>query len=220
MTPSSVVRGVALLMAWMRWSMTSASRQLGGFEGRPLGEEIAEDGGVFVVEPWEDVREVVLQGTGQAIREAHVVADQTAAMVAKLFEGTHGGALGLEGLELVAMLAQELKLECRVRGIVLGVAGSEGFAVLGQGQRIDGEQDEERVWPQGLDQRAFVEFEAHRHRASCKPLVYGLCPRVDGLWFVLESTELPGVRADGLSADIGFGIGPLDTNEGSTRLFW
>jgi hypothetical protein len=146
----------------------------------------------------EDVREVVLQGTGQAIREAHFVADQTAAMFDKLFEGTHRGALGLGGREFVAMREQELKLELRVSGIVLGVAGREGFAVLGQSQRIDGEQDEERVWTQGVDERAFVEFEAYRHRASCEPLLYGMCPRVDGLWFVLESTELPGVRADGV----------------------
>jgi len=96
------------------------------------------------------------------------------------------------------MLEQELKLEFRVRGIVLGVAGSEGVAVLGQGQRIAGEQDEERVLTQGVDERAFIEFEAHRYRASCKPLLYGPCPRVDGLWCVFESTELPGVRADGV----------------------
>jgi len=102
-----------------------AARQLGGFEGRPWGEEIAEEGGVVVVEPLEDVREVVFQGTGQAIGEAHVVTDQTAAMFDKWFEGTHRGALGLEGLEFVAMLAQELKLEFRVSGIVLGVAGRE-----------------------------------------------------------------------------------------------
>ena len=190
--------GVAHMMGAEEALEGGAARQLGCFEGRPLGEEIAEDGGVFVVEPLEDVREVVLQGTGKAIREAHFVADQTAAMFDKLFEGTHRGALGLEGLEFVAMLEQELKLEFRVSGIILGMAGREGFAVLGQGQRIDGEQDEERVLTQSIDERAFVEFEAHRHRASCKPLLYSPCPRVDGLWFVFESTELLGVRADGL----------------------
>jgi hypothetical protein len=127
-----------------------------------------------------------------------VGADQTAAMCDKWFEGTHRGALGLEGLECVARLEPELKREFRVRGIVLGVAGREGFAVLGQGQRMDGAQEEERVLTQGVDERAVIEFEAHRHRASCKPLLYGLCPRVDGRWLVFESTELPGVSADGL----------------------
>ena len=93
-----------------------------------MGQKVAEDDGVLVVEPLQDVGEVVLQGTGKASREAHVVADQAAAMFDKLFEGTHRGALGLEGLEFVAMLEQELKLECRISGVVLGVAGREGFA--------------------------------------------------------------------------------------------
>jgi hypothetical protein len=171
------------------------------------------------VEPLEDVREVVLQGPGKAIREAHFVADQTAAMFDTLFEGTHRGALGLEGREVVARLEQELKLEFRVSGSILGMAGSEGFAVLGPGQRIAGEQDEARVWTPGVDERAVGEFAAHRHRAPWGPLLYGLCPRGDGLWFVRESTELPGVSADGLSADIVCGIGPIDTTEGSQLLF-
>jgi len=37
----------------------SAARQLGGFQGQPLGEEITEDGGVFVLKPLQDGREVV-----------------------------------------------------------------------------------------------------------------------------------------------------------------
>ena len=90
--------GVAHMMGVEEALEGRAARQLNGFEGRPLGEEVAEDGGVFVVKPLEDMGEVVLQGTGEAIRETHFVADQTAAMFDKLFEGTHRGALGLEGL--------------------------------------------------------------------------------------------------------------------------
>jgi hypothetical protein len=147
-----------------------AARELDGFEGRPLGEEGAEAGGVFVVESLEDMGEVVFSGTGEAIRETHVVAAQTAGMFDEWFEGTHRGAWGVEGRELVAMLEQELKLEFRVRGVVLGVAGREGFAVLGHGQRSDGEQDKKFVLTPGVDERAFIEFEAHGNRASCEPL--------------------------------------------------
>jgi hypothetical protein len=106
------------------------ARQRGGFEGRPCGEEIAADGGVFVMEPLQDVREVILQGTAKGIREAHVVADQPAAMVDKLFTGAHRGALGREGREFVAMLEQELKLEFRGRGLVLGGAGRKASRYL------------------------------------------------------------------------------------------
>jgi hypothetical protein len=143
-----------------------AARQLGCFEGRPLGEAVAADGGVFVVEPLEDVGEVVLQGTGQASREAHVVAAQTTAMFDKLFEGPHRGAVGLAGLELVAMLAPERKRAFGVRGIVRGVAGRAGVAVRGQGQRIDGAHDQTCGFAQGLDEWALIEREAHGNGAA------------------------------------------------------
>jgi hypothetical protein len=65
----------------------SAARERHGFEGRPWGEEVAEAGGVCVVEPLADMGEVVVQGTGEAIREPYVVADQTTAMVDEWFEG-------------------------------------------------------------------------------------------------------------------------------------
>src|SRR5262245_54981503 len=48
-----------------------AARELNGFKGRPWGEEVAEDGAVFVVEPLEDMGEVVFQGTGEAIRQTY-----------------------------------------------------------------------------------------------------------------------------------------------------
>ena len=113
-------------------------------------------------------------------------------------EGTPRGALGVEGRELVAMREQELTRPCDVRGIVLGVAGREGVAVLGQGQRMDGAQDQQCVLTQGLDERALIEVEAHRHGASFAPLAYGPGPRIDGLWCVLKHHELPFVVANGL----------------------
>jgi hypothetical protein len=101
----------------------SASRQLYGREGRPLGEEVADDGGIFVVEPLQYRRNVVFQGTGEAIRAAHFVSDQAAAMFDEVFEGAHGRTLGLKGLERIAMLAQEVKEAFGVGGVVLSLAG-------------------------------------------------------------------------------------------------
>jgi hypothetical protein len=69
------------------------------------------------------------------------------------------------------MLEQEFKLQFGVSGIVFGTAGSEGCAVLGQGPRVDGEQDQECIFTQGIDERAFVEFEAHSVGVSCEPLL-------------------------------------------------
>lgn len=52
-----------------------AAREWGGFEGRPWREELAEARGIFVVTPWQGVREVVFQGTGETVGDAHLVAD-------------------------------------------------------------------------------------------------------------------------------------------------
>jgi hypothetical protein len=71
-----------------------APRQLHGLESRSLGEEVAKDGRIFLVKPLQDVREVKFQGTGEPLRDAHVVAHE-AAMFHEWFEGTHRGALGL-----------------------------------------------------------------------------------------------------------------------------
>jgi hypothetical protein len=196
-----------------------AARQRGGVAGGPWAEDSAEEGGVVGVDPVEDVGAVVLQGTGQAMRAAHGVADQTAAGFDKLCEGPHRGAVGREGCERGARREQEFQVECRVSGIGLGRAGRAGVTVLGQGQRIDAAPEEARIVPQGIDARAVVACEAHRHGASCKPLWYGLGPRGDGLRGVFASPERAGVRADGWSADSVCGLGPLETNEGSKRFF-
>jgi hypothetical protein len=149
-----------------------------------------------------------------------LVADQTAAMFDEWFEGPHRGAWGGEGRECVAMLEQERKREFRVRGIVLGVAGREGCPVRGQGPRIDGEQNKKCVLTPGIDERACIECEAHGNRASCEPLASGTCPLIDGRWLVLKNHELPFVVADGWSADIGVGIGPIEANEGGKFFVW
>lgn len=194
-----------------------AARELGGCEGRPVREELAEARGIVVVTPWQGVREVVFQGTGETVGDAHLVADQAAAVFDAWLEGTHLGAWGVERLPCVAMLEEELERQFGVRGIVCGMAGREGFTIRGQGPRGDGEQDQERVCTQGVDERAFVQFEAHRDGASDEPLPEGTCPCVDGLGGMLESTERPGVGADDVSADVVRGIGPIDTKEGSKR---
>ena len=72
--------GVAHVMGVEEALQGGASRKLGGVKGRPVGEDVTEARGVFVVTPWQGVREVVLQRTGEAVGQAHCVADHTAAM--------------------------------------------------------------------------------------------------------------------------------------------
>jgi hypothetical protein len=190
--------GIAHMMGVEEALQSRAARQLSGCEGWPWGEKVTAERGVCVVKPFQDVREGVLQRTGEAVGEAHFGADQTATMCDELLTRTQRGALGDERLECVAMLQQELKLRRGVRGVICRMAGRAGFPVFGQGARTDREQHEACLLTQGVDERTFVEFKAHRDGAAGAPLLEGTCPRVDGLWLVVELTALAGGGADGL----------------------
>jgi hypothetical protein len=117
-----------------------AAYRLDGFEGRPWGEDVTDERGVLVAQPLQGGREGVLQRRGEAVGQAHVGADQPAAMCDAWLERTHPGALGDERLQRVTRREQELARQFSVRGVVLRMTGSEGVAVLGQGHRIHGEQ--------------------------------------------------------------------------------
>jgi hypothetical protein len=147
--------GVTHVMGAEKALEHGAPRKLGGLEGWPLREDVAEDGGVFVVKPLQDVRAVVLQGTGEAIGDAHFFTDEAAAMFDDLLEGAHLGALAVEGFEFVAVLEQGVELEFGVRKVVLGVAEGEGLVVLGEREGIDRKERVEIIehW---LDERPHV----------------------------------------------------------------
>ena len=121
------------------------ARALHRLEGRPATQEVAEDRGVFLLKPVQHVREIVLEGTGEAVGDPHFVADHAAPVFDELGEGAHGGALRLERLQLVAMGEQQFELECGVCGVVFGPAGREGFAIPRQRQRIDREEDQKVI---------------------------------------------------------------------------
>jgi hypothetical protein len=103
-----------------------------------------------------------------------------------LGEGTHGGTLGLQGLELITLLEQAFQLELGVRGIVLGVAGGEGLAIPRQGEGIAGKEHEEVLLAPRRDEGALVECEAESHRFPFEPLAQGAHPRVDGVWLMCK----------------------------------
>src|SRR5262245_35801947 len=105
------------------------ARELRRLEGRPAPQDVADDCGVFLLEPMEHMWKRVLEGTGQAVGEPHFVTGHTATVLDELCEGAHGGALRPERLQRVAMGEQPCKLEGSVRRVVFGPAGREGFAI-------------------------------------------------------------------------------------------
>jgi hypothetical protein len=69
--------------------------ELHGLEGGPAPQEIAEDHGVFILQPAQHVREVVFEGTGQAVRHAHLIADEAAVSLDELCQrASEGSATG------------------------------------------------------------------------------------------------------------------------------
>ena len=165
----------------------------------------------------EDGREVVFQGAGEAIGEAHVVAHEAAPMVDEWLKGPHVGALRGEGLKCVAMGEQELELEFGVRRVVLGVAGRERCARPRQGEWVNGTEHEAVVLPQRGDEGAFVEFETDGYGLLLEARAPGAHPRINGVWLVGEDTQLTCLRASGLQADMVWGLSPVEADEGRKR---
>jgi hypothetical protein len=195
-----------------------ASRQLYGLEGRPWGEAVAEDGGIFVVEPLPHMRTVVFQGTAKAMRDAHFVSDQAAAMCHEWFEGAPGRTLGLKRRELIAMLEQEFKEAFGVRGVILGLAGGEGLAIPRQHEGIDGKEHQEIIRAQRRDDGALIEFKTDGTRLPGEPRAQGAHPRIDGVGPVCEAAELACRGARHLHTNIVCGISPVEPDEGCKLL--
>jgi hypothetical protein len=116
----------------------------------------------------------------------------------ELSEGPHGGALGLQGLELVTVFEEECDLECRIGGIGFGSAGRKRFAVLGHGERMDGQEHEEIIVAPCRHDGPFLAFQAHRDRVSVASRAQGLDPRGDGFRAVLEAQELTPCSTSGV----------------------
>ena len=164
----------------------------------PAAEEVAKDRRIFLRKPLQDLGKVVFEGTGQAIGQTDFVADQAPAVFDELRQGAHGGALGAEGRELVAVFEEEFDLEFGIGGVIFGPARGKRFAVLGHGERIDGKEHEEIIVAQRGHDGPFIEFQAHRDGLSVEARAQGLDPRVDRFRAVFEAQKLPSLSASGL----------------------
>src|SRR5262249_38122865 len=89
--------------------------QLCRFEGGPAAQKVTENTGVFILKPVQHLWEIVLQGTGEAVRDPHFIPDHPAPVFDELGERAHGRTLGLKWLQLVAMGEEEFKLEFSIR---------------------------------------------------------------------------------------------------------
>jgi hypothetical protein len=197
---------------------SGAACKLHRFEGGPAAQEVAKERRIFLLKPLQDMREVVFECTGKTIGETDFVADETTTGLNKLRQGAHGGALGGERGELVAMFEEEIDLEFRIGGVVFGPTGGKRFTVFGEGERIDRKEHEEIIVAQCGHNGPFIKLKAHGNALSIEPRTQGLDPPIDCFRAVLEDPQLSSLRASGLYADIVFGISPVETNEGGKFL--
>ncbi len=167
-----------------------ATRELCGFEGVPAAEDVAKDHRLFLLKPLQDMREGVLQRTGQAMRETDCVADQATAVFDELFQGPHSGAWGGERGARVTVFEEKRNLEFGIGGVVCGPARGQCVAVPGQGERIDGKKHEEILWAQCGHTGPCMQRKAHSDEWSVEPRAQGVDPRLDRFRAVREDQQL------------------------------
>jgi hypothetical protein len=159
MRPAAVVRGGVLVRDVADARQGGATGERHGFEAGPLGQKVAADARVLRVTRLWDVREVVLQGPGEALGAAHVVAHEAAARCDAWCKGTQGRTLRGEGWQCVARRAQAREREFGGSGVGLGMAEREGFARPSEGEGIDGETPEAVIRALRGDAGVCVELE-------------------------------------------------------------
>ena len=191
-----------------------ASRQLYGLEGRPLGEEVAEDGRIFVVEPLQHMWEIVLERTGEAIGDAYFVSDQAAAMLHELCEGAQGRTLGPEeGLSRSRCLSRSSRRSSASVGSSLALLGAKASryrasmrGLIGKSTRNPRTDAAQRRWgPYGVRDR--WQFGCPGNRVSKVLTTHRWC--LTGV----RGRELACRGARHLRTHIVFGISPVETDE-------
>ena len=193
MTPRSWVSGVAALMASRRALITVRAPAVVGIEEGfqtggssaldlserwPAGQEVAEQDGVTLVKPVERLRIVLLEGMGQAIGEASLVADQLTTVFGEAEQCAHVLALRLQRGKSLWVSHEKIQGQFGIGGIVLGATGFEGLTVLGQGRRVDGKEHQEVVLLQRVDNWALGQFQSNGD-GTAEALAQRLRPLID-----------------------------------------
>src|ERR1700674_137563 len=138
-------------------------------------------------------------------------------MLGQAEQGAHGHTLRLQRRKSLWMSQQKIEGKFGVGGIVLGPAGLEGFAILGQSRWVDWKEHEEVVLLQRVDDRALGQFKSNRDGAA-KALVQRLRPFIDAGHLVGNAVELASIVTGYLKADVMLGIRPIDANVGRERM--
>jgi len=160
-------------------------------KGGPLGKEIA---GETRVKPSPDefdgLREIGLEGGAEGVCEGLLLVDGLASVLDEEGELPGVFVVGEPGGESVAVEADEVEEELGVGAVVLGPAGVEGFSEAGEGFGVDGVEDEEVVFHQGVEERSSELFEGDGDRSAAESPAKGSGPVVERFGGVLDDAVL------------------------------
>jgi hypothetical protein len=188
------------------------------FEAGPTLQEVAEQYCVAVLKPIQRLREVLFQGAAQSIGDAGLVANEVASLLDQRGQGSYIGALRLQRPQLLPVMQQQLEGDFSIGRVILGAAGDERLAVLGQCGWIHRKQNDERVTLQGMHQWTFGDLQAYRNRAP-ETAVQASRPPRDRLGSVRQHAKLTLRRASGLQTEIVLSVGPVNPDQGCESLF-
>jgi hypothetical protein len=191
-----------------------AACELRGVEGGPAAEAVANDRGIFLGKPWQDLWKVVVERHGQAGGQTDFVAAQAPAVLDALRQGAPGGAVGAEGGKLVAVCEEDLDLECGIGGGICGPARGTRCTVRGHGEWIDRKEPEEILGAPRGHAGPFRTFQAHRDGWSVVSRAEGLDPGMPLFRTMCKAQQLPLCGASGLEADSVLRISPVEAKKG------
>lgn len=163
----AMVRGVEVLDALR-------TRALNGSERGPALEEGQRHRGTQVLaRPLERLREVVLEGGRQLLRESGAQVDGPPATLHQVAQRPRRLVGRDERAEAVAMGRQEFPQQVGVRHIVFGPARRERLAEALEAPRIDRIEQDVRMREQGVDERPSrgLDGDAQRARRHAGPSV-------------------------------------------------
>jgi hypothetical protein len=185
----------------------------------PAAQAVAQERRSFRVKPLQDLWEVVCERTGKAMGETDCVADEATTRRNKGRQGAHGGAVGGERGERVAVGEAERDLECGIGGGVCGTAGGKRCTICGQREWVDRQEPAEIILAQSGNPGPLRALKTYGHGVAVEPRMQGLAPPIERFRTVLEAPTLSSLRAGGLEADIVCGIRPVEPNARGTCLW-
>lgn len=157
-------------------------------------------------------REDILEPLSQALSQGGASVDRLSPQFGEDAEGASGGVIGPPRAQFGVMLPEEIDKQVSVRGVVLGSAGGEGFAVACELFGINWEEDEEFIPHERMDHTPTRLFDADRAGFAVKACAEFGDPGLESVRVVFEGGDRGFCRAIGEDRDGVLVVAPIDAD--------